>query len=64
MRLVLSILLDRRGATAVEYGLLAAILGVTLAIALGNYYEAMHGVFNGIASTYEGAVSPAAAQAP
>jgi pilus assembly protein Flp/PilA len=53
---------DRRGATAVEYGLLVGIIGVTLAVALGNYYEVMHEMFNTIASTYEGAASPTAAQ--
>ena len=64
MRLLLDLFVDRRGATAVEYGLLVAIIGVTLAAALGNYYELMHAMFNGIANTYEGAISPAAAQAP
>jgi pilus assembly protein Flp/PilA len=57
MRLFRSLLKDRSGATAVEYGVLAAILAVTLAIALGNYYELMSNVFGGLGSTYQNAVS-------
>jgi pilus assembly protein Flp/PilA len=55
MRLFRSFLRDSRGATAVEYGLLVAILGVTLAVALGNYYNLMDNMFSGIANTYAGA---------
>jgi pilus assembly protein Flp/PilA len=36
MRLFRSFIRDISGATAVEYGLLAAVLGITLAAALGN----------------------------
>jgi pilus assembly protein Flp/PilA len=55
MRVLLNLLRDSRGATAVEYGLLVAILGVTLSIALGNYYNLMESMFGGIANTYEDA---------
>lgn len=55
MRLLRSFLKDVNGATAVEYGLLAAIIGVTLAAALGNYYNLMDNMFTGIANTYENA---------
>ncbi|WJH41224.1 Flp family type IVb pilin [Aliirhizobium terrae] len=57
MRFFRSLLKDRSGATAVEYGVLAAILAVTLAIALGNYYELMNGVFSGLGGTYQNATS-------
>jgi pilus assembly protein Flp/PilA len=53
MRLLMNLLKDNRGATAVEYGLLVAILGVSLAAALGNYYNLMENMFGGIANTYQ-----------
>jgi pilus assembly protein Flp/PilA len=43
---------DERGATAVEYGLLISILAVTLATALGNYYDLMNNLFSGLADTF------------
>ncbi|AYD02683.1 Flp family type IVb pilin [Neorhizobium sp. NCHU2750] len=55
MRLLRSFLKDVNGATAVEYGLLVAIVGVTLAAALGNYYSLMDNMFTGIANTYSNA---------
>ncbi|MBB4350816.1 Flp family type IVb pilin [Aliirhizobium cellulosilyticum] len=55
MRLFRSFIRDISGATAVEYGLLAAVLGITLAAALGNYYEAMGNMFNTITNTYTNA---------
>lgn len=44
---------NKSGATAVEYGLMAAILGITLAAALGNYYGLMNNMFGGIANIYD-----------
>ncbi len=55
MRLFRSFIKDIGGATAVEYGLLIAILGVTLAIALGNYYDAMNNMFGTLTNTYTNA---------
>ncbi len=55
MRLLRRFFHDARGATAVEYGLLAAMLGITLAAALGNYYNLMDNMFRGVANTYEDA---------
>jgi pilus assembly protein Flp/PilA len=57
MRFFRSLLKDRSGATAVEYGVLAAILAVTLAIALGNYYELMNKMFYDLSNTYENSSS-------
>jgi pilus assembly protein Flp/PilA len=57
MRFFRSILKDCSGATAVEYGLLAAIIGVTLAIALGNYYELMNLMFGHITNTVQNAMA-------
>jgi pilus assembly protein Flp/PilA len=57
MRLFRSLLKDRRGATAVEYGVMAAIVAVTLAVALGNYYELMNKMFDDISNTYQNASS-------
>jgi pilus assembly protein Flp/PilA len=48
MNLLQSFLRDRRGATVVEYGLLVSILAVTLAAALGNYYDLMNNMFGNI----------------
>ncbi len=55
MRLFRSFLKDVSGATAVEYGLLVAILGITLATALGNYYGAMNNMFGYLTNTYANA---------
>ncbi len=52
MRLLRDFFKDLTGATAVEYGLLAAIIGVTLAAALGNYYSLMDNMFGGVSNIY------------
>lgn len=57
MRFFRSLLKDCSGATAVEYGVLAAILAVSLTIALGNYYEVMNAVFVSISNTYQNAAA-------
>lgn len=51
MRLLFKLMKDCRGATAVEYGLLIAIIGITLSIALSNYYGLMNNMFVGISNT-------------
>lgn len=57
MRLFRSLIKDLSGATAVEYGLLAAVLSVTLVAALGNYYDVMNNMFFGLSNTYINAAS-------
>lgn len=56
MRLFRSFLKDLSGATAVEYGLLAAVLSVTLVVALGNYYDVMNNMFGGLSNTFTNAM--------
>ncbi len=51
MHLLQAFLRDKRGATVVEYGLLVSILAVTLAAALGNYYDLMNNMFGKISNT-------------
>ncbi len=55
MRLFRSFLKDISGATAVEYGLVIALIGVTFAAGLGNYYGAMNNMFYGLSNTYNNA---------
>lgn len=42
------------GATAIEYGLIAALIAVALIAALTTFGEALAGVFTGIETTLEG----------
>lgn len=53
MNLLQSFLRDERGATVVEYGLLVSILAVTLAAALGNYYDLMNNMFGKVGNTLD-----------
>jgi pilus assembly protein Flp/PilA len=52
MRLFRSFIKDISGATAVEYGLIIAVIGITFAAGLSNYYGAMNNMFFGLSSTY------------
>jgi Flp pilus assembly pilin Flp len=50
-------LLDNQsGATAIEYSLIAALIAVSLYIALGVYYEALNNLFDVIISTMRNAL--------
>ncbi len=44
-------LLDDSGATAIEYGLIAAIVGVGLIASLGNLKTALDTTFNNVGTT-------------
>ncbi|MGO6972640.1 Flp family type IVb pilin [Rhizobium leguminosarum] len=46
MRLLKALIADTRGATAIEYGLVAALIGGALVSALGIFSGALHDVFN------------------
>ncbi|NKK75145.1 Flp family type IVb pilin [Rhizobium leguminosarum bv. viciae] len=46
MRLLKAFVADTRGATAIEYGLVAALIGGALVSALGIFSGALHDVFN------------------
>ena len=46
---------DESGATAIEYGLIAALVGVGLIAALGNLQVALSALFESIGTTLGGA---------
>lgn len=45
MRLLKAFLADHRGATAIEYGLIAAIIGSVLVAALGAFSSSLQDIF-------------------
>lgn len=57
MRLFSSLLNNKSGATAVEYGLLVAVLALALFAALGGYYDIMNDMFGGLADAYTAAAN-------
>ncbi|THF50013.1 Flp family type IVb pilin [Allorhizobium terrae] len=48
---------SQSGATAVEYSLLAAIIAVSLYLALGEYYKGMNNLFDFIVTTVSNALA-------
>lgn len=48
MHLVRSLLCDRLGATAVEYGLIAALIAVVLTAGLAGFSDSLSNIFNGV----------------
>lgn len=54
-KLIESFLADDGGATAVEYGLLAAIISVALLGGLGAFSNRLSGQYSGITNTIENA---------
>ncbi|ARM90176.1 Flp/Fap pilin component protein [Rhizobium sp. CIAT894] len=48
MRLLKACLADNRGATAIEYGLIAALVGGAIVSALGIFSGSLQGIFNSI----------------
>jgi pilus assembly protein Flp/PilA len=47
---------NEKGATAIEYGLIAALIAVAAIVAMGNVGAALNTTFGGVASELEGAV--------
>jgi len=43
------------GATAIEYGLIAALIGVAIIASIGPLGDALNATFNGVASELNGA---------
>ncbi|MEG2280568.1 MAG: Flp family type IVb pilin [Comamonas sp.] len=41
---------DEEGATAIEYGLIAALIAVVAVVAMGNVGESLRGIFETIAT--------------
>jgi pilus assembly protein Flp/PilA len=46
---------DESGAIAIEYGLIAAIIGVGIVVALGNVKDSLNTKFNSIGTSVNGA---------
>lgn len=47
---------DESGATAIEYGLIAAIVGVGIIVALTTLQESLSGIFTGIGGKLDEAI--------
>ncbi|MGH6984909.1 MAG: Flp family type IVb pilin [Stellaceae bacterium] len=43
---------DTRGATAIEYALIAGLIAVVIAVAVGSLGTQVKGLFNSVASAY------------
>ncbi|MBO6505081.1 MAG: Flp family type IVb pilin [Kordiimonadaceae bacterium] len=54
---------DEEGATAIEYGLIAALVAIALITALNGLGTSLDGMFTGVSDTLD-ANAPAAAPAP
>lgn len=50
MKLISKLLKDESGATAIEYGLIAALISVAAIIALGNVGTNLNGTFTNVAT--------------
>ena len=55
MTRLISLIRDEKGATAIEYGLIAAIVGVGIITGLGYLKDGLEGVFEDIKGHLEGA---------
>jgi pilus assembly protein Flp/PilA len=55
---------DESGATAIEYGLIAALVSVAAVTALGTVGDALSSMFNYVASTLDSAVQNGTASGP
>ncbi|HTN15236.1 MAG TPA: Flp family type IVb pilin [Sphingomonadaceae bacterium] len=54
--LAAEVLADRRGATAIEYGLIAALISLAFVIAFTDLGLSLADIFNSIADTLAGAL--------
>jgi pilus assembly protein Flp/PilA len=55
-----SFIADESGATAIEYGLIAALVSVAGIVALGNMGDSLSKMFGTVSSQLDGAVTKAA----
>ena len=53
------LLLDQKGATAIEYGLIVALIGITIVGAVSTLGGGSNGMWTKIADRYEAAANPA-----
>lgn len=58
MQLVASFLRDESGATAIEYGLIAALIALAIMVGATSLGGALNNQFVSIASTLNGAIAP------
>lgn len=49
---------DEEGATAIEYGLIAALIAVVIMVALGDLGESLKGIFESIGGAVDEAATP------
>ncbi len=49
---ILSVIRDSRGATAIEYALIASLIAVVIAVAVGTLGTDVKGLFNSVANAY------------
>lgn len=54
MHLVLKFIADRRAATAIEYGLIAAIIGMALIVGFGAFSDSLAAMFQRISTVISG----------
>lgn len=59
MRLIRSFLCNESGATAIEYGLIAALIGTAIIGGVGAYGTELGNMFNGVSSKIDNAVAKA-----
>ena len=58
IRVVSQLFQDETGASAIEYGLIASLVSVAAAGALGNMGGSLEAMFNSVSSTFKTSVSP------
>ena len=51
---------DKSGATAIEYGLIAALVSVAAVVAMQNLGTSLNGLFTVVSGTLDAAVAPPA----
>jgi pilus assembly protein Flp/PilA len=56
MKKLFKIFKNEEGATAIEYGLIAALIAVAAIVAMGQVGDALTTTFTGVANELEGAV--------
>ena len=58
MKRLISFFKDEEGATAIEYGLLAALIAVVMSVGAGFLGEELDTLFDGIGTALNGAAAP------
>jgi pilus assembly protein Flp/PilA len=58
MKTVVDFIKNRSGATAIEYGLIASLIAVSLILGLGGFADSLLAIFNQISDVISGAGAP------